>query len=358
VAIEKIDISRFLELGSRIPVFDVRSPGEFSHAHIPGAYSLPLFTDEERKIVGTAYKQQSREQAIKSGLDFFGPKMRPMIEEVTEILKAHRGHSENGLPDKSVLVHCWRGGMRSAGVAWLLDMYGFRVYTLAGGYKSFRNWALGCFEQEHNINVLGGYTGSGKTEVLLHLKTMGEPIVDLEGIACHKGSAFGSLGMPAQPSQEMFENELALSLYTVARSGSSIWMEDESQRIGHINIPIKFWQMMRTRPVYFIDVPFENRLDFITRSYGKNQKAELSAAITRIQKRLGGLETKTAQGHLAEDNLKESFRILLHYYDKLYTKALANRPASNQQITTIHCIHPGAAETAESVFGVKQKTYV
>ncbi|MFZ1858338.1 MAG: rhodanese-like domain-containing protein, partial [Chitinophagaceae bacterium] len=135
MAIEKLHIEKFLELAKQHPVVDVRSPGEYAHAHIPGAYSLPLFTDEERKLVGTAYKQQSREQAIKIGLDFFGGKMRKMVEEVEQFgIRSSELNSANTQlktqHSKTVLVHCWRGGMRSAGVAWLLDLYGFKVYTL------------------------------------------------------------------------------------------------------------------------------------------------------------------------------------------------------------------------------------
>jgi tRNA 2-selenouridine synthase len=364
VAIEKIDITAFLDLSTRIPVIDVRSPGEFSHASIPGAYSLPLFTDEERKVVGTAYKQQGREKAVKLGLDYFGVKMNRIIEEVlahiqSKLKEGNAGNHEDAEAQRKspIIVHCWRGGMRSAGVAWLLDLYGFKVYTLTGGYKAYRKWVLSCLGQEHTLNILGGYTGSGKTEILHHLIKKGEQVIDMEGIASHKGSAFGALGMPPQPSQEMFENVLALSIHRASAPGKPIWIEDESQRIGLINIPQSFWQMMRTRPVYFIDVPFESRLEFISGSYGKRQKSELAAAITRIQKRLGGLETKTALNYLLEDNYLECFRILLHYYDKLYSKALAKRPADNQQIFTIACNKPGAAETAERVLRVNQKTY-
>ena len=187
MAIEKLHIEKFLELAKQHPVVDVRSPGEYAHAHIPGAYSLPLFTDEERKIVGTAYKQQSREQAIKIGLDFFGGKMRKMVEEVEQFVRSSELNSATTQlktqHSKTVLVHCWRGGMRSAGVAWLLDLYGFKVYTLVGGYKKFRNHVLETFNLPFNLKILGGYTGSGKTELLKTLKEKGETIVDLEGIA-------------------------------------------------------------------------------------------------------------------------------------------------------------------------------
>src|SRR5258705_4856949 len=139
--IQKLTIEQFLELAAEHPVLDVRSPGEYTHAHIPDAHSLPLFTDEERKVVGTTYKQQSREQAIKVGLDFFGPKMRKMVEEVESLVFSRESlANESGLTTKDsrlILLYCWRGGMRSAGVAWLLDLYGFKDYTLIGGYTKF-----------------------------------------------------------------------------------------------------------------------------------------------------------------------------------------------------------------------------
>jgi tRNA 2-selenouridine synthase len=342
--IEKIDISKFLSM-TGIPVIDVRSPAEFEHARIPGAYSLPLFLNEERAIVGTAYKQESREHAIKLGLEFFGVKMRRMVEEVEALLKEKNS--------RHIVVHCWRGGMRSAGVAWLLDLYGFKVYTIIGGYKAYRRWALEYLKKDFDINILGGYTGSGKTEVLHHIKSLGYSVVDLEGLAHHKGSAFGAIGQPGQPSQEMFENLLAFSMFHEEKKGDPIWLEDESQRMGLLNLPQEFWTMMRNKTNHFIDVPFENRLNFIVTHYGKLPKGELAAAITRIQKRLGGLETKTALNFLTEGDLKECFRILLHYYDKLYSKGLQNRPATTPVIT-IEANDPGEESTARLIMKSKQ----
>ncbi len=161
---EKINIDQFLELAKHHAVIDVRSPGEYNHAHMPGALSLPLFTNAERAEVGTAYKQQSREIAIKIGLDFFGPKMRKMVEEVESIVQSRESGAGNSelRTNNSVLVYCWRGGMRSGAVSWLLDMYGFKVYTLAGGYKKFRNYVLDSFKKEYAFKILGGYTGSGR----------------------------------------------------------------------------------------------------------------------------------------------------------------------------------------------------
>ncbi len=342
VAIEKINIEKFLELAKNHPVIDVRSPSEFDHAHIPEAINIPLFTDEERKIVGTAYKQESREKAIKIGLDFFGPKMKIIVEEVERIGSRDSGTSESSsqskflIPtSKILLIYCWRGGMRSAAIAWLMDLYGFKVFTLIGGYKKFRNYVLDAFSLPFRFNILGGFTGSGKTEMLKALRKHGETIIDLEDLAKHKGSAFGNIKMPKQPTQEMFENLLAQELRDKSAANNQwkiegiqhppIWLEDESQRIGDINLPNEFWKTMRQSPVYFIDVPFEKRLKQVVEEYGSLEKEKLLYAIIRIEKRLGGLETKNAINFLIENNTVESFRILLKYYDKYYLKSLHNR---------------------------------
>ena len=321
MGVEKISVETFVAHAKDFPVIDVRSEAEFEHAHIPGAWNLPLFNNEERKIVGTIYKQTSREDAIKKGLEFFGPKMKEMILFVEDKMKGFNPSN------KTILVHCWRGGMRSAGVAWLLDLYGFKVYTLVGGYKAYRNWVLKILESKPRLKILGGYTGSGKTIVLDALKKMNQVVVDLEGLAGHRGSAFGNIGLPKQPSQEMFENKLAVELdgAHINNDVDSIWLEDESQRIGTVNIPQSFWLHMRKSDIHFIEIPFENRLDYLVDTYGKLEMSELKSATERIQKKLGGLETKTALAFLDENNIRGAFSILLKYYDKLYSKGLENR---------------------------------
>ncbi len=335
--VHKIDIEEFLRLAQQYPVLDVRSPGEYNHAHIPGANSFPLFSDEERKVVGTAYKQQSREQAIKFGLDYFGGKMRKMVEEAEGIIENwQKTKGKEASANKTLLVHCWRGGMRSGAVAWLLDLYGFKVYSLAGGYKAFRRWTLQQFEKQYSFRILGGYTGSGKTYLLNNLQKAGETTINLEGLAHHKGSAFGNIGMPVQPSQEQFENKLALALHA-AGSQNTIWLEDESQRIGDVNIPISIWHQMRKTQVFFIDIPFDERLKHIVAEYGKLEKERLVNAVIRIKKRLGGLETKEAVNALIEDRVEDCFRILLTYYDKWYSKGLHNRENLEALLYKIPC---------------------
>ncbi len=341
MAVKKITIEEFLLLADRHPVLDVRSPGEYLHAHIEHANSFPLFTDEERKVVGTAYKQESRQKAIKIGLDYFGVKMRKMVEEAEQIVDTHnaakRKKNDTTGSGKTVLVHCWRGGMRSGAVAWLLDLYGFDVYTLVGGYKTFRRWALDQFEKTYSFKVLGGYTGSGKTYLLDELLKKKENVIDLEGLAKHKGSAFGNLGMPAQPSQEQFENMLSLRLWKASQKKQVIWVEDESQRIGDVNIPINLWKQMRQHPLLFVDIPFEERLNFLVKEYGKHERERLVNAIIRIKKRLGGLETKEAINALIEDRVADCFRILLTYYDKWYLKGMHNREQLEALLVRIPC---------------------
>jgi tRNA 2-selenouridine synthase len=356
MAAQKASISEFIPMASAIPVLDVRSPGEYLHAHIPGAHSFPLFTDEERKVVGTLYKQRSREAAIKTGLDYFGPKMRRMVEEAEKIT----GESHYKTGSRQVLVHCWRGGMRSAAVAWLLDLYGFKVTTLAGGYKSFRNWVLAQMENPWRLQILGGHTGSGKTETLHALARTGVPVIDLEGLASHKGSAFGAMDMPPQPSQEMFENSLALELSRVSsilNPGQHIWVEDESQRIGAVNIPNALWAQMRKQHVLFLEIPFDSRLDYLVSTYGRWNKGEIAAAITRIQKKLGGLEAKTALGHLVENDIKACFRILLHYYDRLYQKSLMARQYPETQLSFLPCASSASPQNVNLILSHPIPTY-
>ncbi|HXS54527.1 MAG TPA: tRNA 2-selenouridine(34) synthase MnmH [Hanamia sp.] len=341
--IEQISIEKFLQLSEELPVLDVRSPGEYSHARIPGAFTLPIFNDLQRKTIGTAYKKESREIAVNIGLNYFSERMKKVLPEANIILDQWRQGSENvdfSIPngETGFLIHCWRGGMRSATIAWLLSLYGHKTYVLEGGYKSFRNWVLGSFEKTYSFKILGGYTGSGKTEVLKEMRAKGENIIDLEAIANHKGSAFGALGEAPQPSQEMFENLLAIQLWKNShKTGATnndgqpksynevIWLEDECRNIGTVNIPATLWNQMRDSPLYFLDIPHKKRLDHIVCVYGNFDKQSLEACILQIKKRLGGLETKNALDLLASDKRKDSFSILMNYYDKQYSRALDDR---------------------------------
>jgi tRNA 2-selenouridine synthase len=326
--VSKLNIEPFLESARNIPILDVRSPSEFEHAHIPGAISFPIFSDEERKKIGTEYKQIDRATAIKTGLDAFGKNLVNMVVEAEKIASANN--------TKEFGVHCWRGGMRSAAMAWLLDLYGFKVFLLNGGYKAYRNWVLQQFEKKYNLRILGGYTGGNKTGIIHQLIKLNEPVIDLEHLAGHMGSAFGNLNQVKQPGQEQFENLLAEELIKYD-ADAQIWLEGESQRIGMVNIPPSFYKIMRQSPVLFLDIPFQQRLDHIIKTYGHYDKEKLVNAIIRIQKRLGGLETKNAVNALLENDITTSFSILLKYYDKQYLKSTYHKEDSERSITRIEC---------------------
>lgn len=318
MGVEIITIETYVNQYLQIPVVDVRSPNEFNHAHICNAKNIPIFTNEERAIIGTAYKQQSREIAIKIGLDFFGKKMKSIVEQVENFIQL------NQFDKHEIIVHCARGGMPSATIAWLLNLYGFKVYQLNGGYKLYRHWVLEQFVKKYTFHLLSGFTGSGKTEILHQLKKETKNIVDLEQIANHKGSSFGGISQPKQPSQEMFENLLANELFYISKRGFPIFIEDESKRIGHVNIPNNLYDEIKKSLVIKLDIPFEQRLNFILTQYGKLNKLDLIEATKRIEKKLGSLLLKETLEHFENNNFYEAFKILLTYYDKLYAKSMMN----------------------------------
>ncbi len=306
--------AELLEHMERMPLIDVRSPAEHAHGHIPGSVNVPLFTDAERAEVGTCYKQRGRDEAVLLGLRLVGPRLGELVETARAVAK-----------DGRVAVHCWRGGERSASVAWLLDKAGFdEVLTLRGGYKAFRGHAAGRFALPWDLRVLGGYTGSGKTELLQHLRNLGQQVVDLEGLAEHKGSAFGALGQKPQPSTEHFENLLWDALGGVDPS-RPVWVEDESLMIGRVRIPEAFFLRMRSAGLLFVDMPMEDRVERLVRDYGPTPVEELREPVLRIQKRLGPQHCKAALEALDRGDLAEVARITLRYYDKAYLRGAAAR---------------------------------
>ncbi|GAB3858742.1 tRNA 2-selenouridine(34) synthase MnmH [Hymenobacter terrigena] len=297
------------------PILDVRAPIEFAQGHVPGALNLPLFTDEERARIGTAYKQVSQERAVHLGLEFFGPKMSGMVKQAQKLV-----------PSKEVRLHCWRGGMRSGAVLWLLELAGFKVHLLDHGYKDYRRAVLASFAEPRQWRVLGGLTGSGKTDVLHQLAaTPGQHVLDLEGLAHHKGSAFGSIGQPAQPTQEQFENNLAAALARLP-TDAPIWVEDESRQIGRLTIPAALFAQLHAAPRFVLEVPRAARVAKLAAEYGAEDPAELAAAIERLQKRLGGLATKQALAAVAAGDFPLMVELVLDYYDKTYTYGLSPRP--------------------------------
>jgi tRNA 2-selenouridine synthase len=306
----------FLQQAAQRPVFDVRSPAEFQKGHIPGARNLPLFFDEERREIGILYKQSGRQAAIMRGLEIVGPRLTDYLIQVGD-----------STPAREILVHCWRGGMRSESLGWLLEKAGYRVGLLRSGYKAYRKWVAGNFEQPVRLLVLGGMTGSGKTEILQLLRERGEQVLDLEGLARHRGSAFGAMDDGEQPTTEQFENETCAALRPFDRS-RPIWVEDESRRIGRVLINEALFRQMRGATLVRIHVPREARIERLCRDYGQVPKSLLAAAVANIGKRLGGEKTGQVLQAIEQGDYARAAQTILDYYDKSYLYGISTRNPS------------------------------
>ena len=313
----QISITEFLQLSTPVALIDVRTPAEFEKGHIPGAFNIPLFSNEERVKVGTMYKQVGREGAILLGFDLTGAKWSGFIKSALEIA-----------PDKKIAVHCWRGGMRSGAMAWALDLYGFEVSVIKGGYKSYRRWVHQQFNRRYPLCILGGMTGSGKTKILHHLKAAGEQVIDLEDLAQHQGSSYGSMNKLVQPTQEQFENNFAFQLKDMD-AARRIWVEDESLTIGKCAVPIPFWHQMRDAALIDLKIDAELRVAMLVEEYGQLDKDFLIECTGRIHKRLGPEQTKHAIAAIKENRMADFIRLVLVYYDKTYRAGLLKRNAEH-----------------------------
>jgi tRNA 2-selenouridine synthase len=292
------------------PLIDVRTPAEFAIGHIPGALNLPLFSNEERVVVGTLYKQVSPQAALLKGLEFSGAKMAWYVTQANAFA-----------PGGKAVVHCWRGGQRSGSLSWLLSFSGMKTRTLEGGYKKYRNY----IHQEFSARairsvVLGGATGSGKTKILLELAQQGEQILDLEGIARHKGSAFGGLGEEDQPSFEQFENNL-FQAFQQLDPNRRVWIENESKAIGRVYQPDEFWEQFRHSSLIDLQIPLDRRIAHLVDVYAAYPKEDLMSAFLKIYKKLGGLQYQQACDAIEHGDYAQAAAIGLRYYDKSYSHA-------------------------------------
>jgi tRNA 2-selenouridine synthase len=296
----------FLQKSNTVPVIDVRSPGEYEVGHISGAINIPLFTDDERAVVGTLYKKSGRLFAINKGLEIIGPKMAGLTREALKYSK-----------DGELLVHCWRGGMRSESMAWLFERVDIKCSILLGGYKVYRNHILESFANIPNLCVLEGHTGSGKTEILHELKKLGEQVIDLEGLANHRGSAFGGIGQGSQPTSQQFHNDIFghLKVMDLTRR---IWVEGESHTIGRVFLPETFWESMNNAYVVEMIVPRKFRLERVVVDYGSLDSELMENAIGKIEKRLGSDRKKIVLENYRKGKLALVADMLLDYYDKGY----------------------------------------
>ena len=304
-------ISCFLQAPG--PLLDVRAPAEFAQGHIPGAHNLPLFSDGERATVGTTYKEQGRAAAVQVGLELVGPKLAALGQALTA-WSAEAG----GAP---LRLHCWRGGMRSGSVAWLADTLDLPVLLLQGGYKAYRRWVLEQLLRPWPIHLLGGRTGTGKTDLLLALEQRGVAVLDLEGLAHHRGSSFGGLGLPAQPSNEHYENRIAAVLER-CRDAGQIWVEAESAQVGRCRVPAGLWQRMQQAPLLEIRRPLEERLRQLVAVYGVQDPEALAEATRRISRRLGPQRTAAALDAIERRDWSGACREMLDYYDRCYDHEL------------------------------------
>lgn len=323
---------------------DVRSPREFLKGHISGAISLPLFKDEERAIVGTIYKQRGREPAIEKGLEFVEPKMQELADQAMEIAV-----------DGRLLVHCWRGGMRSNRTAWLFEQSGIKCSVLEGGYKAYRNHILAVLGTAENLVVLAGPTGSGKTEILAELTKLGEQVIDLEGLANHRGSAFGALGMPDQPTSQQFQNDL-FAAYEKLDKNRRVWVESESLTIGRVYLPEPFWRKMNESPSVKIEMEREVRAKRLADDYGDLAVDGLKESIVKIQQNFGGNRVKQSLELLDDGRLEEVALLLLEYYDKRYS--FGRKKNTSGHATVVQCTSGDPKKNAEIVLNEMKRDHV
>ncbi len=295
------------------PIIDVRSPSEYSQGHWPGAINIPLFTNSEREIIGRSYKKESRIKAIFNGLKVTLPKTQKLLEFIQQKT------DKNGEKNKSLRIYCWRGGMRSSAFAWLVRTIGIKTYLLKGGYKSYRKWVLNQFEADLPIRLIGGKTGTRKTDLLNYINNKNIYVIDLEGIANHRGSSFGSLGMERQPSNQQFENILAELLDEFRGSNAiEIWIEAESSNLGKCRIPNSLYTKMKKAPILEIVKTKSERIENLVNVYSQNSQNELEEAVKRISKRLGPQRTKEALVSIKKKEWAKACEAMLDYYDRCY----------------------------------------
>ncbi len=311
---EIIKASVFMQLAEQFPVIDVRSPGEFSQGHIPGAFNVPLFDNDERARIGTTYVQIGKEPAIELGLKFAGVKTDFYLKQIADINS-----------QKTILLHCWRGGMRSSKIALFYAEHNFKVYVLEGGYKAYRQYIRSQFSVNRSMLLIGGYTGSGKTEILRNVYNLGHQVIDLESLACHKGSAFGHLGQKQQPTTEQFENDL-FAQWNATQALKPLWVEHESKNIGNIFLPETFHKAMLSGVLFQIQVSIKTRIARLVHEYACFEDGKLFEILDHLSIFMGSYQVSEARKALKVQDYEKVAAISLQYYDKLYDNSMLKRP--------------------------------
>lgn len=314
---KKIDVVNFLKQAETVPVIDVRSPSEYFGGHIPGAINIPLFDDYERDAVGKKYKKEGRIRAILEGLELTGPSMSSRLTNALKVAKEGR-----------LLIHCWRGGMRSEAMAWLFSLGDIEAEILDGGYKAYRNYILESLSEKRTVIVLGGLTGSSKTHILNYINKQGNQVIDLEQLANHKGSAFGSLGQLPQPTTEHFAN-LLFEKWSRIHKDMPVWLEDESRNIGTVFMPEKFYNNMQETPTIVLLMDVKTRLPRLIEEYSTYPPDKLKESIAKISRRLGGDNTRDAMNAVDLGDFGKAIEITLNYYDKAYLFGIKRKGNNN-----------------------------
>jgi len=323
-------------------IIDARTPLEFSEDHLPGACNVPLLSNEERVEIGTLYKQQGPKTARIRGMELTAPRFPAIMHEIATLAG-----------ERPILVYCWRGGLRSKTVATILELTGFPVRQLVGGYKAFRNDVSAAFENftpPGPLVVLHGMTGIGKTTLLAMLQERGESVVDLEGLARHRGSAFGSLGLSQDElSQKHFET-LVWDAFRRLPPGRPVYIEGESRRIGRMTLPGNLYDVMQESYKVWCTASLETRVERLTTEYGlKVYEEGLRESLLKIRKRLGGDKYAEIAGYLERWEMAPFMtELIVSYYDRLYYKVRDWREDMTLSLEDF------AAATAELVAGVNR----
>ncbi|WP_087974723.1 tRNA 2-selenouridine(34) synthase MnmH [Oceanobacillus rekensis] len=304
-----------------LTVIDVRSPSEFKDATIPGSINIPFFNDEERAEVGTIYKQVNPQAAKDRGLEIVSAKLPDFIKQFKEL-------------EGNKAVFCWRGGMRSRTSATVLSLMGIKAYRLNGGYRSYRNWVVDRLETinwKPDALVLNGYTGSGKTSLLQRLHEANYPVIDLEGLANHRGSIFGQIGLEPN-NQKKFDALLMEDLLRLQHS-PYVLIEGESRRIGKVTIPDFLLDKKDTGIQLIVDIPIEERVIHILDDYRPwEHEQECIEAFSRIKRRIHTPIANQIESDLKSGNYSSGVRLLLeYYYDPLYDHT-ANQIPDKQKV--------------------------
>ena len=336
-----IDLTSALKQRRNQALFiDVRSPAEFADTTIPDAINVPLFSNAERAEVGTLYKHQGKMVARRRGVELAAPKIPELIDQIDAARVARN------IP---VIVFCWRGGMRSLAMTSFLNLAGIPARQLDGGHKVFRRMVCDYFEHRSwpRIYVLRGLTGIGKTRILQQLEQQKHPVVDLEKLANHRGSAFGGLGLGRQPGQKLFEARLWNRLDELKNSPYLI-TEGESRHIGRVAVPLRFHRAMQAQTSLWLTTSMKLRTEIILADYPdlRQLQGPITHALDSLRERLGNTTVARLKQLQHNENWESLITELIQtYYDPLY---LHTKPQQHLEIC-YDSVEQGTAEVISTL---------